>query len=428
MNYIRIKNNGVIDPRGLYLLGASTKKNDETKIGQFGSGNKYAIAYLLRNDFELVIMAGEKEVKITTEAERFREQDFKVVVIDGQKTSITTEMGKDWQLWQAIREIYCNALDEGGCTMDFVQEIEPKENETHFYIQNKTEVKKFIADFDDYFATNKKVLFECAEGRILESTGNNANVYRRGIKCHISNKQSVFDYDFKNIDIDENRLVKYSWEIGKKIWSLIYQCDNEEVIKQALHQCQSHELIEGNVSEFVTLSTANASETFVKVLKEINLAPRGYAGLLKADEVHNHVILPTEVFKSVRGIIGDENVGDNFKVTKKGAMFRVIEQESLLHNETLKKALYFLKECSFEVEYDIKLVIFDDKEILGAAYEETILLSELCLDKGVNEIVNTILEEFIHIKYKVADETRAFQTAMLTEFVSYMKMKNAFAL
>lgn len=428
MKYIRIKNSGIIDPRALYLLGASSKRGDESKIGQFGSGNKYALAYLLRNDFELIIMAGSKEITITTEAENFRGQDLKVVVIDGQQTSITTEMGKDWEFWQAIREIYCNALDEGGCTMDFVQEIEPNENETHFYIQNKNQVKEFINNFDDYFATNKKVLFECKAGRILENTGNNANVYRRGIKCHISNKQSVFDYDFKNIDIDENRLVKYTWEIGKKIWDLIYQCDNEEVIKQVLHQCQSHELIEGNISEFVTLSTANISDAFRKVLKEINLAPRGYAGLLKSDEVHNHVILPTELFKSVRGIIGDENVGDNFKVTKKGAMFRVIKEVNPLHIETLRLAIEFLSECGFEIPYKIEFAIFDDKNVIGAAYQETILLSEIGLEKGVNDIVNTLLEEFIHIKYQVADETRAFQTSMLTEFVSYMKKVNAHAL
>lgn len=157
------------------------------------------------------------------------------------------------------------------------------------------------------------------------------------------------------------------------------------------------------------------------------MAPKGFEGLLKPDEVHNHVILPTKVFQSVRGIIKDENVGDKFKVGRNGAMFRDIEL-SPLQSQTLKEALYFLSECQLEIPYEIILAIFDDKDVLGCAYQEKIYLSDICMEKGVNEVVNTILEEFIHIKYKVMDETRAFQTAMLTEFISYMKKINSFVI
>ena len=43
------------------------------------------------------------------------------------------------------------------------------------------------------------------------------------------------------------------------------------------------------------------------------------------------------------------------------------------------------------------------------------------LDKGVQFTVNTILEEFIHLKYKVSDETRDFQDRTFDEFYLYMK-------
>lgn len=429
MKYIRIKNNGIINPKALHLVGASTKRNDSSKIGQFGSGNKFAMAYLLRNGYEMLVTAGLNEIKIHTEKEVFRDQEFEIIFIDGEKTSITTEMGKDWLFWQAVREIYCNALDEGGCTMDFVQEITPNEKETHFYIENKKDVTSFVQNFDNYFATNKKVLFECEYGRILEKSGNEGNVYRKGIKCLNTNKSSVYDYDFKDLEIDENRLMKYDWMLGKKIWNLIYKCDNEEVIKTILHQCSNNDLLEGNISDFSTPDSSNISNKFKEVLRKTNIAPRGYAGLLKADEVHNHVILPTELFRSVRGVIEDENVGDKFKVTKKGAMFRIIEQgEDALKDHTLKKALEFLKECQFGIDYEIKIVIFDNKNVLGAAYDGEILISEICLEKGINEVVVTLLEEYVHLKYNVKDETRGFQTAMLTEFTTYMKKINAFAI
>jgi len=425
MKYIKIKNNGLIEPEALHLVGASTKRNDSSKIGQFGSGNKYALAYLLRNGYEVRVFGGKKEITIETKPQEWRGSEWNVVYINGEKTSITTEMGKDWQFWQAIREIYCNAIDEGGCRMDFVSDIDPVDNETHFYIDTKKDVTEFVSNFDNYFATNKKVLFECSLGRILEKSGTKANIYRKGVRCFNANKTSVFDYDFNDIDIDENRLVKYFWEVEEKIWGLIYQCDKKDIILNVFHNSANMEYMEGCLSDISTINSSTVSDQFRECLSSINLAPRGYAGLLKSDEVHNHIIVPTKIFKSVRALIPDENVGDKFKVNIKGALYREIEINPL-YEATIKEAQYFLKECGMDVDYEIIVAMFDCKEIMGCAMNEKIILSDVCLEKGVNEVVNTIIEEYIHLKYKVADETRAFQTAIITEFVSYLKKHNSF--
>lgn len=425
MKYIRIKNNGLIEPQALHLVGASTKRNDSSKIGQFGSGNKYALAYLLRNGYEVKIFAGKDEIKLETKQETFRDTPFNVIYINGEKTSITTEMGKDWQFWQALREIYCNAIDEGGCSMDFVQHIEPNEEQTHFYIDTKKDVTEFVSNFDNYFATNKKVLFECKLGRILEKSGTTTNVYRKGVRCFTSNKTSVFDYDFNDISIDENRLVKYFWEVEEKIWGLIYQCNKKDVILSVLHNSNNMDYIEGCLSDVSTINCSIVSDEFRECLSSINLAPHGYAGLLKQDEIHNHVIVPTKIFKSVRSLIPDENVGDKFKVNIKGALYREIEITEL-YAATIKESKYFFSECGMDIDYDIIVAMFDSKDIMGCAMGGKIILSDVCLERGVNETVNTIIEEYIHIKYGVADETRAFQTAIITEFISYLKKKNAF--
>jgi len=429
MRYIKIKNKGLIEPEALHLVGASTKRSDSRKIGQFGSGNKYAMAYFLRNDYELIVYSGTKEIKITTEKSNFRDHDFNVVYINGQKTSITTEMGKDWEFWQALREVYCNAIDEGGFSMDFVSNVDPYPEETHFYIRTSDKAVEFMNNFDNYFATNKEVLFECKQGRILKKSGDTVNIYRKGIRCYETKKESVYDYDFDNISIDENRLVNYFWEVEQKMWGLIFQCDNEEVIMQVLHNCGDSNFLEGALSDISTINSSNMSDMFRKCIQSTKLAPKGYAGLLKPDEVHQHVILPTKIFNSVRGTIDDEVVGDNFKVTRKGAFFREVENNKL-QEETLRKAIDFLNECSFQIPYEIRIAVFDEKKVLGTAdpKNKLIYISEVCLSMGVNEVVNTIIEEFIHLKHDVADETRAFQTAAITELIDYMKMKNAYSI
>lgn len=427
MKYIKIKNNGLMEPQALHLVGASTKRNDSSKIGMFGSGNKYALAYFLRNHHEVRIFAGQKEITVTTIAEKFRDQEFHVLHVDGVKTSITIDMGKDWQFWQAMREIYCNAIDEGGAVMEMVQKVDPKDNETHWYIDTKKDVSEFVTKHDQYFATNKKVLFECEFGRILEKSGEIANIYRKGIRCFETNKKSVYDYDFANIDIDENRLVKYFWQTEGKMWNLIYRCTNKEVIMSILHNSSNHDFIEGCLSDYCDIHTSGISPEFIECLKELRLAPSGFAGLLKPEEVHNHVILPTKVFNSVRGYIPEQNVMAAFKVTLKGDMYREIEPNEL-QKQTIKDALYFLQECQQEMPYEIKVAIFDEKNIYGCAIDGVIWLSDTGLERGVNECVNTILEEYVHIKYDVKDETRGFQTAMITEFISYMKKLNSFAI
>lgn len=429
MKYIRVKNAGEIEPQALTLLGASTKRNDTTKIGQFGSGNKYALAYLLRNDYGLKIFSGETEIAIDVRKEKYRENEYGVIHINGQQTSITTEFGKDWEFWQALREIYCNALDEGQCEMDYVQNITPKAGETHFYIQNKEAAVEFLSKFDDYFSVNKKVLFECAEGSIIEKSGTTANIYRKGIKCFNSNKQSTYDYTFNNIKVDENRLVTYTWQVEETMWNIIYQCTDKEVIKSILHNCGNSNFIEGSISDISSISASKISPQFMECLKELRLAPAGYAGLLKPDEVHNHIIVPTKIFESLRGKMEDEMVPDKFKVSRRGVFFREIPMDNLC-DATLRKVMDFFNECGVVIPYEIKLAIFDNKDVYGYAdiEDETIYVSQLCVEQGTNMLANCILEEYIHIKYKVMDETRAFQNAMFSEFIAYLKSKNAYLL
>jgi len=50
MKYLKFKNNGEIQLEAITLLGASTKRTDNNKIGFFGSGNKFAILIAIRVD------------------------------------------------------------------------------------------------------------------------------------------------------------------------------------------------------------------------------------------------------------------------------------------------------------------------------------------------------------------------------------------
>jgi len=65
-HHIKIVNKGEIPINSFVLMGATTKRDDSTKIGHFGSGLKYAIAVLMREKIPFRVFSGEKEVKFTT--------------------------------------------------------------------------------------------------------------------------------------------------------------------------------------------------------------------------------------------------------------------------------------------------------------------------------------------------------------------------
>src|SRR5687767_1934050 len=112
-NHILIQNDEEIEIGAFELIGASTKRNQANKIGFFGSGLKYAIAFMLRNAIKFRIFSGLREIVFSTVPETLRDQTFHRIKIDDSVTSFTTSMGPTWtQAWYVVRELYCNAIDE----------------------------------------------------------------------------------------------------------------------------------------------------------------------------------------------------------------------------------------------------------------------------------------------------------------------------
>lgn len=97
-----------LDLPAVAIMGVSVKS--AKAIGRFGTGLKYALAWLLRNNHEVVIdglKASAREVQV-------RGKTFQQVYIEDEPCGFTTDLGPDWQGWMAYRELYANTLDEGG--------------------------------------------------------------------------------------------------------------------------------------------------------------------------------------------------------------------------------------------------------------------------------------------------------------------------
>lgn len=419
MNYLKISNKGILDVEALTLLGASSKRGDNTKIGQYGSGNKFSLAYLLRNNYEVTIMAGNFQIFLTTKRKKFRDKEFDIILVDGRETSITTEFGKDWNLGQAIRELYCNAIDEGEHTMEFVKEITPESEKTSFYIKSREEITSYVSNFDDYFAENKKVLFECTFGKILEKTGKGLNLYRKGVRCMETDKTSTYDYDLSEVLIDENRLVKYTWQVPSLIWNLIYQCTDEQIIKNILNNSHNSNYIECIPSDFESVDSNLMSEAYKNVIKSIKLAPKSMSELVGSDEKSVTSILPDTIYKHATKII-DQDIDSKYKATKNGFYVEIKLNEK--QQEKLNEVLNFFDKNNYTISCNIVGARFEKKHDFGFAdlKNNLILISESCLEKDIETIKKTILEHYLSLKHGIKN-TEDLTEVLLDELLTIIE-------
>lgn len=169
MNYLRISNDGLICPEDLILIGSSTKREQTDKIGMFGSGWKYALSWLLRNDCQPKIFSGNSEIVIDINIKLHRNNPVNVITVNGQESSLTTQMGPKWTGWMALREVISNAIDEGGNTLNTVwnPEFAGVEGQTVIYIPMNAELSEVMMKYDMYFSFNRKANYEFEYGRIF---------------------------------------------------------------------------------------------------------------------------------------------------------------------------------------------------------------------------------------------------------------------
>ena len=422
--YLRISNDNEINYKAFTLVGASTKTGDTT-IGQFGTGNKYALAYLLRNDHKLRIFSGEKEISISTKEESFGDQSFNVIHVNGEATSITTKMGKEWKLWQAVREFYSNAIDAGNEEICCTSKIEGVKGKTHIYISLTDELLDMATkDFHLYFADKSDIIYENEHGKIYERNGGTV-IYRKGIKCFETNKNSVYSYDIPNVEINESRVAKYSWYVNRDIWKIIISCTDKSIIKNILTN-----LISDNIEyEFENFYGVDISEEFIEVCNKINVQPIGLISLLSANEVSGYTFIPETIYSFISSKLkGSESLNDLRFDKTRGIQYRIVQEPTQLQMNTIHEAENFLAECKLPNKFNIVVGNFSNPSILGYAnHKDTeIVLSEKGLERGLHDVVNTIIEEYIHLEYDVRDCTPQFQLEAINLLINYAKKINSY--
>lgn len=424
MSYLLIENKGELDISSLILIGASTKRGNDNMIGFYGSGNKYAIATLLRKGVPFKIFSGKNEVVITTEEVIFRDVPFKKILINGQPTSLTTDMGPEWEEWMAIREWVSNSIDEGSSRIDEkASTTEGEAGYTRFYIELVPSIKELVSNWNTLFTYSRKdivykdttqnfTLFEQSmkDQRLL--------LFRKGIKVYEDlDRKALYHYDMDNFPINESRIVSSIAMAGSRVCNFLATINDVKVIKRLLKNCttnspywEAHLDWKWNVYQELSSAWSEAIEgklLVVDTLKDFFVDVVG-----KKPHYLLSVQMASMLIRKIPGttVYGLNDDGDVMA-------FKPVEKTPKIEH-ILEEALTFLKKTRYEVKYPIQIVSFDNNNTLGQAHNNKILLSDRVFTLGKKEVVSTIIEENEHLATGLPDCTRGFQNHFINLYLS----------
>lgn len=387
---IIFENKGEIDIRAIKTFGVSVKQ--EGAIGFFGTGLKYAISILLREGCEITIFSGLNRYDFTKKTIQVTGKDFEIVCMNNVELGFTTETGKTWALWQAMRELYCNCTDEGGKPFkDEYAEVRGDEGVTRIFVSGYDFEKIF--DEIGLFILQTPPDIKTKHCDIYLKTGRAA--YYKGVRIKDDMGICVATYNIKeNIDLTEDRTAKYSFQVERAIENAIVSLTDKKLIERLI--CAPDGTFENELSfchtsatptkEFLnvccylaenqSIDLNQAALDYAKKFIKIDIAPKEYKPL-------PHEIKQVERALELLGIAG----------------FNVLRYP-VVYVETLGQGVY------------------------AQATEGTIYISKLCFSKGTKLIAHAFLEEHWHLEHGFRDCTREFQTFLFDNILTMIERLN----
>jgi len=440
MSFIKITND--IDSEGvnrIYLekLGISTKRNDSSTIGQFGSGSKFAPIAALRNGWRWINVGEDENGPYTMEYVVKEEGGFDCIsfLYDGEyykDSSFTLDAGVlSWdESFQIFREAFANALDEkisndANYSISVVDEVKYEPGKFSVYITADPELLEIVNDFDKYFSLNRENLLRpIANMKVMDSHDNVPNIYYKGVLVShgmtFDNYIPLWDYEFDNLTLNEERRLRYSWDIDHNVVRAInvMSIGNYELCRKLVdnmnrprfetvglrpHYIESYSWSDNNgikeafydkfgekavpyLPEMHTLTTHLKIKNFIPVLVESNFM--------------------YELFRQCGVLTAMEALGEI-------AEFDFCELKPRM-NQRLTKAMNIIRDYDPRIDSHVgEMKFFSPKEnqdsILGIARENHIYLSIQAF-RDMKTLIGTIIHELDHIVSGLPDTDSGFRS------------------
>jgi hypothetical protein len=230
------RNPGLIDIEAILTFGVSVKES-ANPIGKFGTGFKYAVAAILRESGRCHLFRGKDLYLFFARPVLIRNKQFRAVFLktpSGERIpcNFTTDLGKNWQPWMAIRELYSNMLDEGGDVLLDNKWNGPQEEETQILLEGTLWTKLWM-ERHTFILQSEPI----AETPLLDvHAGESHYLFFNGLRVYKSEKLYKYTYNFKydGLFLTEDRTIAYPWQAEDYICQSLLQLKDKKILYDVL--------------------------------------------------------------------------------------------------------------------------------------------------------------------------------------------------
>lgn len=361
-----------IDINAIAVMGVSVKTG-KNPIGFFGTGLKFSIATLLRSGCGIELVRDGESIRFTSQEETIRGETFDRVMMSDEKLGFTTMLGRNWEPWQAYRELYCNAKDEDGV---IASELPEGDFGTIFKVTGEA-IEKAHRERDRIFLSTAP-LFSTETASI--HPGHTHHGYYRGVRAHKIQQHCLYTYNVLGaLELTEDRTIKHSFIFDSRVASLIPKIEDEGMLERILLAeagTFEHQL---SYSQDVTPSLA-----FMDVCFRLRTNTKANFSAIRLWEKH-----------ADRRVVYSETSLDTFE------------------EKMIDKAMVLLRRLSCPIERkDFMVVDSLGESIFGAVVQSQIMIAKRTFDMGHRFLASTLYEEWIHRDLQLEDKSRDLQNLL----------------
>jgi hypothetical protein len=371
-------NQGALDLDVIRIMGVSVKMSD-SPIGYFGTGLKFALATLLRNRQAVSLKIRDHDLRFETEPVEIRGETFDGIFMccahgKRERLPFTTQLGRNWDVWQAYRELYSNCLDEHGEISE-----SPLRDETVFIVHGDA--------IDRAHRQRSSIFVQTQPLEVVEDLeihpGDSDYIYYRGVRVGSFSKRTMLTYNItRPMDLTEDRTIADAWAAELAIESGIPLMRDKETLSQIL----------------------DAPEEF----KEHSL---NYAYCHRPSK---------EFLELASRMANDANANGSLRVMAQKHVqdieFYPACDTSNAHEETLRMAMDLAAQVGAPVSREeVTITPSLGPGVKGLYHKATgrIVLPLTTLDLGFRFTASTLYEEYLHKHYGLKDCSRALQNFLL---------------
>ncbi len=259
--YLKIENRVKCNPaiELIITLGASASRGLEEQIGQFGTGFIYSLALFAREGllegFKLCLGLDVYTffVKMTTVVNGSGEYQVMNRIYAQKQGGGTYDLNMDinfgslkwYDVTMGVREFISNCCD-GAMQFDgtyntvnidgTIEEegrfCRAKDGYVRIYFKMTDEITEYMTDIKKYFLCLSEG-YDKNQTILINTTGEGACIYRKGVYTGKCGRKSLFNYNFNDIELKEDRVVDL-WEATRRAGEAIATCDDPNIVSMFL--------------------------------------------------------------------------------------------------------------------------------------------------------------------------------------------------